>query len=149
MWPCLSCSLGAACSSGSTLETLQDMPGGRGANPKLKIVNGPMGPNVILVWPCGDLWGSVYESHSDTSPPSSHPSRLVGSRQAISGSDRIPSEPCFGTTGPDGARQMARLPHIDTRLMYMEPYGNLPRPRRLSGPYWDPMGPGGPPAEPA
>ena len=27
-------------------------------------------------------------------------------------------EPCFGTTGPDGARRIARLSHIGARLMY-------------------------------
>ena len=62
-------------------------------------------------------YGSVYQSYTDTGQ-SSDPSGLVGSRRAISGSDRFPSEPCFGTTGPDRARRIARLSRIGARLMY-------------------------------
>ena len=59
----------------------------------------------------------VDQSYTDTGQ-SSDLSGLVGSRRAILGSDRFPSEPCFDTTGPDKARWVARLSHIDAHLMY-------------------------------
>ena len=59
---------------------------------------------------------STHLSYTDTGQ-SSDPSGLVGSRRVISGSDGFPSEPCFGMTGPDGARRIARLSRIGARLM--------------------------------
>ena len=81
-------------------------------------------------------YGSVYQSYTDTGQ-SSDPSGLVGSRRAISGSDGVPSEPCFGTMGPDKARRVARLSRIDARLMY-GPYGV---PTGPPGACRDPTGP--------
>ena len=87
---------------------------------------------------------SVYQSYTDTGQ-SSDPSGLVGSLRAISGSDGFPSEHCFGTTGPEGGRRVARLSRIGARLMYTDPLGT---PRRPHGPSGAPSGPNGPPADP-
>ena len=73
---------------------------------------------------------SVYQSYTNTGQ-SSDPSGLVGSCRAISGSDGFPSEPCFGTTGPFGARRVARLSRIDARLLYGPPGHATASPRAL------------------
>ena len=78
-------------------------------------------------------YGSVCQSYTDTGQ-SSHPSGLVGSRRAISGSDGFPSEPCFGTTGPDGARRIARLSRIGAQLMYGPIRDSMASPRALRSP---------------
>ena len=59
----------------------------------------------------------------------------------------FPSKPCFGTTGPDGARRIARLSRIGARLMYgpillvRDPTAS---PRALQGPVGTRRAPGGP-----
>ena len=73
---------------------------------------------------------SVYQSYTDTGQ-SSDPPGLVGSLQAISASDGFPSEPCFGTMGPVGARRIARLSRIGARLMYGPPGHATAPPRAL------------------
>ena len=93
-------------------------------------------------------YGSVYQSYTDTGQ-SSDPSGLVGSRRAISGSDGFPSEPCFGTTGPDGARRIARLSRIGARLMYGPIREPTASPGALRGPLGTRRAPGGPPAAPS
>ena len=80
-------------------------------------------------------YGSVHQSYTDTGQ-SSDPSGLVGSCRAISGSDGFPSELCFGTTGPVGARRVARLSLIDARLTYGPPGHATASPRAL----WRPVG---------
>ena len=55
----------------------------------------------------------------------------VGPRQR---SDGFPSEHCFGTTGPDGARRIARLVRIGARLMYGPPGHATASPWALQGP---------------
>ena len=87
---------------------------------------------------------SVYRLYTDTGQ-SSDPSGLVGSLRAVSGSDGFPSEPCFGTTGPDEARRIARLSRIGARLMY-GPIRDL-RFWRPHGPSVGPSGPDRPPAD--
>ena len=77
-------------------------------------------------------YGSVYQSYINTGH-SSDPSGLVGSHRAISGSDGFPSKPCLGTTGPDGARWIARLSRVGAQLIYTDPYGTLRRPHGPSG----------------
>ena len=74
----------------------------------------------------------------------SDPSGLVGSRRAISSSDGFPSEPCFGTTGPDGCREIARLSHCGARLMY----GPIRDPRASPWASGGSSGPERPPADP-
>ena len=66
----------------------------------------------------GPVWshGSENQSYADTGQ-SSDPSGLVGFRRAKSVSDRFLPEPCFGMTGPDVARRIARLSHIGALLM--------------------------------
>ena len=86
---------------------------------------------------------SVYQSYTDTGQ-SSDPPGLVGSLQAMSGSDGFPSEPCFGTTGPEVARRIARLSRIDARLMYGPPGHATASPRALRGPVGTQRTPGGP-----
>ena len=64
--------------------------------------------------PYGPVW--VRKSYTDAGPGDSRVIRR-GSR-AISGSDGFPSEPCFGTTGTNKARRVARLSRIGAQLMY-------------------------------
>ena len=66
-----------------------------------------------------------------------------GSCRAILGSDGFPSESCFGTTGPNGARQIARLFRIDARLMYGSIRDPMATPRALEGPVGTQRSPGG------
>ena len=74
----------------------------------------PLGPVRVRQGPVWSRIGPyIMQSYSDTGQ-SSDPSGLVGSRRAISGSDGFPSEPCFGTTGPVGARRIARLSLLGT-----------------------------------
>ena len=85
---------------------------------------------------------SVYQSYTDTGQ-SSDLAGLVGSLRAISGSDGFPSEPCFGTTGPDMARRIARLSRIGARLMYGPPGHAMAAPRALRRPVGTQRTPGG------
>ena len=75
---------------------------------------------------------SVYQSYTDMGQ-SSDPPELVGSLQAMSGSDGFPSEPCFGTTGPVGVRRIARLFRIGALSMYGPPGHATASPRALWG----------------
>ena len=93
-------------------------------------------------------YGSVYQSYPDTGQ-SSDPSGPVGSRRAISGSDGFLSEPCFGTTGPDRARRIARLSRIGARLMYGPIRDPTASPRALRDPVGTQRTPSGPPAAPS
>ena len=93
-------------------------------------------------------YGSVYQSYTDMGQ-SSDPSGLVGSRRAMSGSDGFPSEPCFGTTGPDGARRIARLSCIGVRLMFGPIRDPPASPRALRSPVETQQASGGPPAAPS
>ena len=90
------------------------------------------------------LYGSVYQSNTNTGQ-SSDTCGLVGSRRAKSVSDGFPSEPCFGTMGPDKARRIARLSRIDARLMYGPPGHTTASPRVLWGLVGTQRTPGGPP----
>ena len=49
-------------------------------------------------------------------------------------SDGFPSEPCFGTTSCDGARQIARLSRIDAQSMYRPPGHTTASQRALRDP---------------
>ena len=90
----------------------------------------------------------ISRSYTDTGQ-SSDPSGLVGSLRAISGSDGFPSETCFGTSGPVGARRIARLSRIGARLMY-GPLGHATAsPQALRRPIGTQWTPGGPPAAPS
>ena len=82
-------------------RTLSDPVGGRGV--RLGLVGSQEGTSGSLMVP----YESICQSYTDTGQ-SSDPSGLVRSCRAISGSDGFPSEPCFGTTGPDKARRIAR-----------------------------------------
>ena len=90
----------------------------------------------------------VFQSYTDTGQ-SSDPSGLVGSRRAISRSVGFPSETCFGTTGPVGARRMARLSRIDAQSMYGPPGHATASPLALRGPVGTQRTLGGPPAAPS
>ena len=109
--------------------------GWSGANVYVSHVVGP-GQGSGLMGLVGSRWvpsghvrvpyGSVYQSYTKTGQ-SSDPWGLVGSRRSESVSDGFPSEPCFGTTGPDMARRIARLSRIGARLMYGPPGHASPR----------------------
>ena len=133
--------------------------GWSGANVSVSHVVGP-GQGSGLMGLVGSRWapsghfrvpyGPVYQSYivNDTGQ-SNGPSGLVGSRQAKSGSDGFPSEPCFGTTGPDKARRVARLSRIGARLMYRPIRDLLASPRALRVPVGTRRAPDGPPAAPS
>ena len=77
---------------------------------------------------------------------SSDPSRPVRSCRAISVSDGFPSEPSFGTTGPDGARGVVGLSHIGAQLTYRPIQEHLASPQALRGPVGTQRPSSGPPA---
>ena len=62
--------------------------------------------------------------------------RSVEPCQVRSCPNRVPTETCFGTTGRQGARRIARLSRIDARLMYAPPGHATASPRA----FWGPVG---------